>query len=250
MCWKQFHFNNPLVNKKPKPPLRQGVDLLTDGYIHNLLTDGGFMYAVRQLLRLKESALAYFALPCNSYTFMSQGTHDRNVNEPFGCLWFAFVQCGNILGARTVLLIMLACCRSVQFFLGWTLKTPVSDSSPICNMWWRSKNSCPTEPDGGSLNPASMAHPNGSKYQAAPHKWTFIWIYIHNIYIYIYVYWYLDPKRAVRLYSWNSESLGLPLRNCMGKPRCMGRYGAWSLKPQLGLGNWFLGKGWSDSQIV
>ena len=113
---RMFHVIYLSVNKS-EPQLRQGVDLLTDGYIHNLLTDGGFMFAVRQLLRLKESALAYFALPCNSFTFMSQGTHDRTVWQPFGCLWFAFVQCGNILGARTVLLIMLAACRSVQYFV-------------------------------------------------------------------------------------------------------------------------------------
>ena len=165
-----FHLS---FGKKSEPQLRQGVDLLTDGYIHNLLTDGGFMYAVRQLLRLKESALAYFALPCNSFTFMAQGTHDRTVWQPFGCLWFAFVQCGNILGARTVLLIMLAACRSVQYF--------VENPENSCVRFFPLSGACDgdqrthAQPDQ-MVGPSILLQwyipmiPHGSKYRAVPNN--------------------------------------------------------------------------------
>ena len=96
---------------------RQGVDIQSDGYVHNLLTDGGFLYAVRQVLRIKEGGLAYFALPCNSYSFMSFANHNRCSSQPFGDLRHAFVHVGNILGTRMILLLLLAASRSVQYFI-------------------------------------------------------------------------------------------------------------------------------------
>ena len=104
-----------LVHHVSKP--RQGVDIQSDGYIHNLLTDGGFLYAVRQVLRIKEGGLAFWALPCNSYSFMSFANHNRTASQPFGDLKHAFVHVGNILGTRMVLLLMLAACRSVHYFV-------------------------------------------------------------------------------------------------------------------------------------
>ena len=96
---------------------RQGTDLVTDEYVHDLGSDIGFIYAIRQLLRLKEGSLAYFALPCNSFGFMSCATHQRTVWQPFGNLLYMFVCVGNILGTRMVLLMMLAACRGVHYFI-------------------------------------------------------------------------------------------------------------------------------------
>ena len=108
--------------------LRQGVDHLTDGCSHDLLGDIGFMYAIRQILRLKEGALGFWGLPCNSFGFMARSLHQRSNDSPFGCGHHAFVQCGNILIARMVALSMLMVCRQVR----WMLEQPDRSAAAIC----------------------------------------------------------------------------------------------------------------------
>ena len=90
----------------------QGIDLLTDGFY----SDVGFIHAIRPVLQLKESSLAYFALPCNSFGFMSFATHKPTVCNPFGNVHHKFVcVCvGNIFGTRMVLLVMVAACRGLE----------------------------------------------------------------------------------------------------------------------------------------
>ena len=95
--------------------LRQGVDYETDGCCHDLLGNIGFMYAVRQILRIKEGGLGYWALPCNSFSFMAKSLHQRTHGEPFGCNHHSFVVAGNILATRMVALLMLCVCRQVKF---------------------------------------------------------------------------------------------------------------------------------------
>eukprot|EP00435_Cladocopium_sp_Y103_P040323 s1097_g10.t5 len=56
---------------------RQGVDYETDGCCHDLLGNLGFLYAVRQVLRIKEGGLGYWGLPCNSFSFMARSLHQR-----------------------------------------------------------------------------------------------------------------------------------------------------------------------------
>ena len=97
--------------------LRQGVDYEDDGCAHDLLSDLGFLYAIRQILRLKEGALLYWALPCNSFSFMARSLHQRTMNEPFGSCVHKFVIAGNILATRVDFLTMLAICRRVRFMI-------------------------------------------------------------------------------------------------------------------------------------
>lgn len=94
---------------------RQSVDYLDDGCTKDLLNDIGFMYCIRQILRIHEGGLAFFAVPCNSYGFMSRSLHGTTPDEPFGRFCWTFVQQGNILGARSCLLVMLCIARGIRF---------------------------------------------------------------------------------------------------------------------------------------
>ena len=96
---------------------RQGVDYEDDGCTHDLLSDLGFLFAIRQILRLKEGALLYWALPCNSFSFMARSLHQRTMSEPFGQYVHKFVMAGNILATRVACLTMLALCRRVRFMI-------------------------------------------------------------------------------------------------------------------------------------
>lgn len=78
------------------------------------------MYAVRQILRIKEGGLSFWGLPCGSFGFMARSLHQRDRDAPFGCGHHAFVQSGNILATRLVALLMLAVCRQVR----WMLEQP------------------------------------------------------------------------------------------------------------------------------
>ena len=101
----------------PFVDLRQGVDYEDDGCAHDLLSNIGFLYAIRQILRLKEGALLYWALPCNSFSFMARSLHQRTMSDPFGHCVHKFVIAGNILATRVACLTMLAICRRVRFMI-------------------------------------------------------------------------------------------------------------------------------------
>ena len=97
--------------------LRQAVDYEEDGCAHDLLNDIGFLFAIRQILRLKEGALCYWGLPCNSFGFMARSQHQRSIGQPFGSPHYAFVVAGNILAARMSVLCMLCIARGVRFMI-------------------------------------------------------------------------------------------------------------------------------------
>jgi hypothetical protein len=100
--------------------LRQAIDYLSDGCSHDILGDIGFLYGIRQCLRLAEGSLAYFGLPCNSFSFLSRSQHCRAPTSPYGQPYFNFVQQGNILAARMCLLISLCISRNVR----WMFENP------------------------------------------------------------------------------------------------------------------------------
>jgi len=95
----------------------QGVDYVTDGCAHDLLSTTGFLYAIRQILRVKEGGLNFWGLPCNSFSFMARSLHQRTADSPFGCQHHGFVIAGNILATRMVCLIALAIVRRLRFFV-------------------------------------------------------------------------------------------------------------------------------------
>lgn len=102
-------------NLRPYP--RQSLDYIDDGCYKDLLNDIGFLFAIRQVLRVHEGGLAYFGMPCNSFSFMSKSLHGRTPKNPWGHPCFVFVQQGNILGARMCLLLALCVARGIRFMV-------------------------------------------------------------------------------------------------------------------------------------
>ena len=100
-----------------RPCMRQGVDYVTDGCAHDLQSTTGFLYAIRQVLRVKEGGLSFWGLPCNSFSFMARSLHQRTADSPFGCQHHGFVIAGNILATRMVCLIALGIVRRLRFFV-------------------------------------------------------------------------------------------------------------------------------------
>ena len=76
----------------------------------------GFAKAVGLPLRLMATGLFFAAVPCNSYIFLSSGTHGRSEGWPFGRECYAFVHDGTVLAARVTLLAALSIARQVQWF--------------------------------------------------------------------------------------------------------------------------------------
>ena len=105
---------------------RQGYDNTRDPVIEDLGTSVGFLRATYLVLRIKPAGLAFFGLPCNSFSFMSSSLHGRSEEQPWGCICRGFVVQGNMLGARCALLIALAISRLVT----WALENPGRSSVP------------------------------------------------------------------------------------------------------------------------
>lgn len=97
--------------------LRQAIDYLMDGCAHDLLGDVGFLFGIRQVLRVVEGGLAYFGLPCNSFSFLSSSQHCRSPTAPYGRPVFSFVHQGNILCSRMCLLVSLCAARGVRYMI-------------------------------------------------------------------------------------------------------------------------------------
>ena len=112
--------------------IRQGFDLGKDEVMQDLTLKFGFLGALSYVLRIKKRGLAWLAIPCNSFTFMSSSQHQRSWFAPFGSSFYPWVHLGNMVCARTCLLIAVAICRSVAFFVENPLRTSL-DCWPYLN---------------------------------------------------------------------------------------------------------------------
>jgi len=92
--------------------LRQAFELEADGVFCDMMSDVGFMKGVELVLRLVPLALLYGGVPCESYGFMSSGTHQRAACQPWGHTPYPFVWRGNVMATRFVLLAVLAIVRN------------------------------------------------------------------------------------------------------------------------------------------
>ena len=88
--------------------LRQGFDLDKEAVLHDITLVFGFLTSLMLMLRLKDQGLAWMAIPCQSFTFMSSSGHQRSWQLPYGCTGMPFVQLGNCICSRTCLLLVLA----------------------------------------------------------------------------------------------------------------------------------------------
>ena len=97
--------------------LRQGFDLGKDPVLQDVTLLYGFLQALTYVLRVQPKGLSWLALPCNSFTSMCWSQHRRTWDQPYGCPYYAWVHCGNTICARTCLLVLVALCRSVTWFI-------------------------------------------------------------------------------------------------------------------------------------
>lgn len=97
--------------------LRQGFDCTKEPVLHDITLVLGFMQSLKLLLRIRQRGLSWVALPCGSFSFMSSSGHRRSWWNPYGNLQWQFVQLGNTICSRTCLLLTVAICRSVVFFV-------------------------------------------------------------------------------------------------------------------------------------
>ena len=85
----------------------------------DLLSDFGFLHAIELVLRLHVFGLLFGGVPCESYIFMSSGTHQRSAVDPGGSP-YPFVVEGSTMATRFVLLALLAIARGAT----WMLENP------------------------------------------------------------------------------------------------------------------------------
>ena len=97
--------------------LRQGFDIGREPILEDLTNTFAFIRALLLVLRLKPSGLLSIGLPCTSFSFMSSSQHGRSPMCPMGFGLFPFNQTGNLVTARASLLILVASCRGVFWFL-------------------------------------------------------------------------------------------------------------------------------------
>ena len=90
--------------------LRQGFDSGKDAITMNLLTDLGFLNAIGLSLRLMVFGLLFGGVPCESYSFMSSGTHERSAAAPSGKA-YPFVIEGSTMASRFAFLALLVISR-------------------------------------------------------------------------------------------------------------------------------------------
>ena len=190
--------------------LRQGCDYLQDGCAYDLLGNAGFLFAIRQILRVKEGGLVYWGLPCDSFSFMASSVHQRTVDNPFGSQHHRFVVAGNVLATRMSCLILLCIVRRVRFFI--------------------------EQPDRS----AAFVFPYIMHIMSFPQLLATQRVFWCGT--------YLLKEKPIEL-NQHSHNFYISLQKRTHRDfveiqthcfRHMGYYGGWSQKPQLGVGNWCL----------
>lgn len=96
-----------------------------DPVLHDVTLNFGFLQALAYVMRIKHKGLAWLAVPCNSFSFMSISQHCRSWLLPYGRPFFGWVHLGNIICSRSCLLVAVAICRSVTYFVENPLRSTV-----------------------------------------------------------------------------------------------------------------------------
>lgn len=71
----------------------------------------GFIRLTTLVLRLKVGALAWFAIPCNSFGFMSSSQHQRSKSWPFGDCSHQWVRAANLIASRIAIMASITIAR-------------------------------------------------------------------------------------------------------------------------------------------
>lgn len=97
--------------------LRQGFDICHEPVLHDMCGTMGYLKAISLMLRVEVQGLATLAIPCNSFGYMASSQHQRSIDNPMGNPIFAFVNAGNMVCLRAIVLIALAIVRHVHYFV-------------------------------------------------------------------------------------------------------------------------------------
>ena len=84
------------------------------------------MLCLQNVLRCRVGALSFMGLPCSSHVFMSMGTTGKNRKAPRGDMTVECTRLGNMLAARTAILICICLARQVY----WAVEQPASSVAP------------------------------------------------------------------------------------------------------------------------
>lgn len=86
------------------------------------------LYALKHVLRLKQSGLAWFGVPCSLLVFSSLGTSKRGIwpFDLFGDTAIPCVRRSNVHLARTALLVLVCIVRQVW----WAVEQPGTSRLP------------------------------------------------------------------------------------------------------------------------
>ena len=104
---------------------RQGYDISQDSVLQDLGLFFGFLKALLNVLRIKPRGLCWLAIPCNSFGWMAFSQHLRQWCNPYGCPLRPWVWQGNLLCSRACLLIAVAVCRGVTWFVENPLQSSI-----------------------------------------------------------------------------------------------------------------------------
>ena len=95
--------------------LRQGYDFKED-VTFDLRSDTGFCKGLLLSLRLLAFGLCYGAVPCESFGWMSSGTHQRSSVCPYGNQTCAFVVEGSTFCTRFMIFALISLIRGATWF--------------------------------------------------------------------------------------------------------------------------------------
>lgn len=84
------------------------------------------MLCLQNALRCRVGALCFMGLPCSSHVFMSMGTTGKSRACPRGDMTVGGARLGNLLAARTAILICVCLARQVY----WEIEQPASSVAP------------------------------------------------------------------------------------------------------------------------
>ena len=97
--------------------LRLLFDNVTHHEEENLATVLGFLLGLQQVLRVRKKGLVWLGLPCGSFGFICSSLHKRSLDSPLGDTNRRFVQTGNLLSSRGIMLAILGMVRGTYYFV-------------------------------------------------------------------------------------------------------------------------------------
>ena len=105
-----------MILREPCQHIRLTYDMVTRHPEQDFDSTLGLLLAIQHVLRVEKTGLLWLGIPCSSFGFMASSQHRRRSYRPLGDVALSWVQQGNRLSARSILLALLALVRGVFYF--------------------------------------------------------------------------------------------------------------------------------------